>query len=172
MRRRPAVLALVLLLTAPAALAAQGRNTLPEPVQAGLQRLFASDEFVAERFGPARWIDGGAAYTTVERTASGADIVRHDAATGARSVLIPAAQLNGMRVADYAWSPDAGKLLLFTNTQRVWRDETRGDYWVLDRATGALRQLGTDGPPASLMFAKFSPQGDRVAYVQQGDLYV
>ena len=42
------------------------------------------------RFGPARWLTDGTAYTTVERTpgSEGSDIVRYDAATGARSVLI------------------------------------------------------------------------------------
>ena len=55
----------------------------------------------------------------------------------------------------------------------MWRDNTRGDYWVLDRASGALHQLGgPDAKPATLMFAKFSPTADRVAYVREGDVYV
>ena len=32
----------------------------------------------------------------------------------------------------YEWSEDRSKLLIFTNTKRVWRLNTRGDYWVLD----------------------------------------
>src|SRR4029450_2382945 len=78
-----------------------------------------------------------------------------------------------LEVEDYAWSPDGKKALIFTNTQPVWRLNTRGDYWVLDRATGRLRQLG--GPkvkPSTLMFAKFSPEGTRVAYVRENNLYV
>jgi len=54
----------------------------------------------------------------------------------------------------------------------VWRQNTRGDYWVLDRRTWKLQKLGGDAPASSLMYAKFSPQGDRVAYVTRGDLYV
>lgn len=173
MRRRFTALLLLLAAVATPPLAAQ-ENTLPPAVQAGLQRLFASADFSPERFGPARWLGSGDAYTTVER----GEIVRYETTTGARSVLVPAAQLTppgaqgSLPIADYAWSPDGSKLLVFTNTARVWRDETRGDYWVLDRNTGALRKLGGDGPPSSLMFAKFSPDGERVAYVQQGDIYV
>ncbi|TFG42753.1 MAG: S9 family peptidase, partial [Gemmatimonadales bacterium] len=64
-------------------------------------------------------------------------------------------------------------LMIFTNTEKVWRQNTRGDYWVLDRSSGALRQLGGKGAPAStMMYAKFSPQGDRVAFVRKGDIYV
>jgi dipeptidyl-peptidase-4 len=54
--------------------------------------------------------------------------------------------------------------LIFHNTRKVWRDNTRGDYWVLEIATGGLKQIGRGGPEASLMFAKFSPDASRVGY--------
>ena len=75
-------------------------------------------------------------------------------------------------IEDYAWSDDARKLLLFTNTKRVWRKETRGDYWVFDRRTRELKKLGGEAPPSTLMFATFSPDGQRVAYVCQNNLFV
>lgn len=168
-------LALLLLLAAP--LEAQ----LPEAVTAKLKLIYDSSYFDTERFGPARWIEDGAAYTTLERseaTQGGRDIVRYDTKTGARSILVPAASLvppgdsTSLRIADYTWSADAAKVMIFTNTQRVWRQNTRGDYWVLDRKASRLAQVGADAPPSTLMYAKFSPQGDRVAYVRQGDIYV
>jgi dipeptidyl-peptidase-4 len=144
-----------------------------------LRRLFASRDFAGERFGPARWLGAGGAYTTLERGASGGqDIVRYDAATGAREVLVSAAQLTPpgsvpLEVEGYSWSADEGRLLVFTNSKRVWRDNTRGDFWVLDRASGRLRRLGGGrAARSSLMFAKFSPDGGRVAYVRDGDVYV
>lgn len=146
-----------------------------------LRRILASREFAIQGIGPARWVGAGDAYTTVERSSSGAgqDIVQYDVASGARRVLVSAAELTPagadtpLRVEDYRWSADGGKLLIFTNSRRVWRQNTRGDYWVLDRPNGVLRQLGgPEAKPSTLMFAKFSPAGDRVAYVRAGDLYV
>jgi dipeptidyl-peptidase-4 len=173
------------LLLAVAPLSAQrvAADSIPsDSAAAMLRRIFASRDFAAERFGPARWLEGGAAYTTLEPspTAQGArDIVRYETATGARSVLVAAERLvppgaaTPLAIADYGWSPDGNLLLVFTNTARVWRDETRGDYWVLDRRSGTLRKLGgPEAAPSTLMFAKFSPTGDRVAYVRAGDLYV
>jgi len=67
-------------------------------------------------------------------------------------------------------------LLIFTNAKRVWRAATRGDYWVLD--TGAARteerltKLGGDAPESTLMFATFSPDSTRVAWVRANNLYV
>lgn len=70
------------------------------------------------------------------------------------------------------WSPDETKLLIYTNTKKVWRVNSRGDYWVLDLETFDLRQLGSEFEEATLMFAKFSPDSNRVAYVQNRDIYV
>ncbi len=172
-------LVFALFLASPVAAAAQ---QIPAPVDSMLHRLFASREFAGQRFGPARWMDSGSAYTTVENSDSlkgGRDIVRYETATGEHRVLVSARALvppgdsAALRFDDYVWSPDGAKLLLFTNTRKVWRQNTRGDYWVLDRKSGTLTQLG--GPaaePSTLMYAKFSPQGDRVAYVRGGDIYV
>ena len=175
LHRRAALLAL--LLGAAGSLSAQ----VPDSLRAQVHRIFATRDFAAQRFGPARFIENGAAYTTVERSAEvrgGADIVRYETATGAKSVLvsaralIPAGDSTPLRFDDYTWSADGAKLLLFTNTERVWRQNTRGDYWVLTLATGKLQKLGGEAPVSSLMYAKFSPDGGRVAYVSKGDLYV
>jgi len=142
-------------------------------------RIFDAREYDAPRFGPARWMADGAAYTVVERDgAAGADIVRYDASTGERTILVPRSRLvppggaTPLDVDDYAWSRDGRGLLVFTNTKKVWRRNTRGDYWVLDVAGGTLRRLGAAAPESSLMFAKFSPDGSRVAYVRANNLYV
>ncbi len=146
-----------------------------------IDRIFKAKEYDAPRFGPARWLPGGSAYAVVEPAAApatGREIVRYDASTGARSVLVPASALipsgakEPLDVSDYAWSSDGDRLLVFTNTRKVWRDHTRGDYWVLTLRGGGLRKLGGDAPEASLMFTKFSPEGMRVAFVRGNNVYV
>jgi dipeptidyl-peptidase-4 len=149
--------------------------------QLTLERIFASPEFFGERFGPARWLETGAAYTTLETSAAtrgGRDIVRYDAASGNRTVLVPASRLiprgqtQPLGIADYTWSNDGRKLLIFTNTRRVWRSNTRGDYWALSLDDWVLHQVGAGADPATLMFAKFSPDGTRVGYVRENNLFV
>jgi dipeptidyl-peptidase-4 len=165
---------LLVALALPGAAIAQDSSVLT------LERIFASREFQSDFFGPARWLADGSGYSTVEvsRSVRGLDIVKYDPSTGGRQVLVPASRLvpagasTPLIVEDYEWSDDGGKLLVFTNTVRVWRTNTKGDYWVLDVASGSLTQVGADFPESTLMFAKFSPQGDRVAYVQANDIYV
>lgn len=146
-----------------------------------LEQIFASGDFRGERFGPARWIDDGAGYTTLERSEGGlrgADIVRYDTQSGERAILVSANRLvpsgatDPLSIHNYSWSDDGRKLLVFTNSQRVWRQNTRGDYWVLDLDSWELTQLGGDAEPSTLMFAKFSPDASRAAYVVANNIYV
>ncbi len=153
-----------------------------DPSLLTIERVYASGDFRPEFFGPARWLARGAAYTTLELSREGKggqDLVRYDVASGARTVLVPATRLipRGdsvpLTVENYLWSADERQLLVFTNSAPVWRQNTRGDYWALDLRTWRLRKLG--GPragPSTLMFAKFSPDGGRVGYVRENNLYV
>ncbi len=84
--------------------------------------------------------------------------------------LTPAGE-TGLTIASFAFSVDNTKLLVFTNTAKVWRYKTRGDYWVLDFATKKLTQLGKGKPSQSLMYAKFSPDGKKAGYVSEHNLF-
>ena len=145
-----------------------------------ITQIFAANTYQVPRFGPARWLPDGSSYTTVEESAdgNGRDIIRYDAASGARSVLISSKQLvapgtsQPMSIDNYVWSSDGKRLLIFTNSKKVWRDNTRGDYYVLDIADGKLHKLGGKGPESTLMFAKFSPDATKVAYVRGNNIFV
>lgn len=143
--------------------------------------IFASDKFRLQYPAPTRWLADGSGYTTLEPSESqegGRDIVRYHPVTNEHTVMVSAEQLtpkgqdHALEIADYVWSKDGSKVLIFTNTKRSWRTNTLGDYWVLDRNNDELVQLGGDAPESTMMFAKFDPQGERVAYVMQNNLYV
>lgn len=145
-----------------------------------LQRVFDSEEFTVRKFGPAQWTDGGAAYTALEKSEvikDRRDIVRYETTTGKRKVLVSASQLmppgaiSPLAIEDYAWSSNNRRVLLYTNSKKIWRQNTRGDYWVLDLETSKLQKIAGDAA-SSTMFAKFSPDGTRVAYVRANNIYV
>jgi dipeptidyl-peptidase-4 len=158
-----------------------GKLTSNAVGELNLERIFSSDEFEPEKFGPARWLEDGSGYTTLEDSntqESGKDIVRYDPDTGGREIMVPSMRLipkgksEPLEIDNYSWSPDGKKLLVFTNTKRVWRKNTRGDYWVLDLISWELQKLAPDAEPSTLMFAKFSPNGNCVGYVCKKNLFV
>jgi dipeptidyl-peptidase-4 len=132
--------------------------------------------------GPVRWQEDGSGYLALEPSPAKKnflDLVRYDAATGQRSIKVSAEQLtppgakDPLLVEEFAITGDEQKLLIFTNSERVWRSNTRGDYWVLDFKGPSLRKLGgADAKPSTLMFAKLSPDGQRVGYVRENNVYV
>ncbi len=146
-----------------------------------LERIFSSKEFTTERLGATRWLNNRNAFTVLESSESNSDakdVVLYDPETGVREILVPASQLippgqsKPLSIDSYDWSSDGKKLLVFTNTKRVWRQNTRGDYWILDLDYWGLHKLGGGTEPSTLMFAKFSPEGNRVGYVHKNNIYV
>jgi dipeptidyl-peptidase 4 len=146
-----------------------------------LDRIFNSDEFQQEYFGPYKWLGTGDFYTTLEASDSvkgGRDIIKYNTISGEKSILvtakkfIPEGREKPIRFSGYTWSDDHTKLLIFTNTKRVWRANTRGDYWVYDLKVDKLFQLGKELPESSLMFAKFTSDGTRAAFVSGHNVYM
>lgn len=180
MRRKRFLLILIGLLFLPSGLWLSGQEKNLDPWLSP-ERIFRNREFAPESFGPARWLPDGCTYTTVEKSdqvEGGMDIVAYSAETGQRKILVSATSLsdpesgNPLRIEGYSWSKDGQLLLIFTNTRRVWRLNTRGDYWIFDLVSGRPKKLGKKFEPSSLMFAKFSPTTSKVAYVYRNNIYV
>lgn len=89
-----------------------------------------------------------------------------------RNLLTPKGSYQPLAIKDFVLSADGTKVLIYTNTKKVWRYETRGDYWLADITAQTLIQIGKDKPSSSLMFAKLSPDASKVAYVSGHNLYV
>lgn len=145
-----------------------------------LEDIVAGKVITTKSVGAMNWLKDGERYSRLEKNADtgGTDVVAYRAKDNAREVIIPSSMLvdkatgEPIAVRSISWSADNKKVLIYNNTRRVWRYDTRGDYWVLNLETGVLRQLGKNRPEATLMFAKFSPDGTRVAYVSENNLYV
>ncbi len=155
-------------------------NSMAQTKKLTLEDIYTRNLYGSKGIGALRWMKDNKSYSTVKYNegTGGSYIARYDVASGTHSILINSSQLipvpagKPLAIADYEWSADNNKLLLFTNTKKVWRYNTRGDYWVLDLKSGKLSQLGKRLPVSSLMFAKFSPDGSRVGYVSKQNIYV
>ena len=146
-----------------------------------LEANYKDDVYETNSFGPARWLEDGSGYTTLESsgdTLDSKEIIQYNPKTGKRRILVSAERLipegseTPLEISKYHWSKDGKKLLIFTNTVKVWRYHTKGDYWVLDLGKNRLTQIGQFADESTLMFAKFSPDAKQVAYVVHNNIYV
>ena len=155
-------------------------NPIGRPADLSIDSIFNSKNFKGETF-VGQWQSDSQGFERIKRDAEtgSTSIIRVDLIAAAAeqvlvssSMLTPADAEKPLSLDSYQWSSDKTKLLIFTNTERVWRYNTRGDYWVLDMASKSLTRVGGDASASSLMFAKFSPDAKQVAYVYKNDLYI
>lgn len=121
-----------------------------------------------------QWLPNGAGYRDFEN----GSIVETQLPGKTTKTIVTSTQLTPLgatkplAVRSYTLSEKGDKVLIYTNSKRVWRYDTRGDYWLLDLTTNKLSQLGKDRPESTMMFAKLSPDGAKVAYVSEHNIYV
>ena len=82
-------------------------------------------------------------------------------------IILSPSMIGNINIESFVFSKDKEKVLVFTNSVRVWRYNTRGDYWVYDFKKNQAIKIGKSLPASSLMFAKFSPDGKKIAYVSK-----
>ncbi|HEX2187444.1 MAG TPA: DPP IV N-terminal domain-containing protein [Longimicrobiaceae bacterium] len=145
--------------------------------QLTLERIFNSGDFSASGFYP-DWSDDGEAFVVVEvdpQTQAG-DVWTVGIADGKRSRRIQGSKLvaegrsEPIDVEEVAWSADGRRALVYTNSQQVWRARTKGTYYVYDLQAERLVPLSRG--EGWQQFAKFSPDGTRVGFVRDNDLFV
>ncbi len=151
----------------------------PAPAQElTVERIFTSAGLHPTSLPSTSWTPDGERLTYLQRRSDGqgTDLVAEDVETGERellvdgSALIPPGHAGPIPIEGYQWSPDGGHLLIFTNTQFVWRRRTKGVYYLYELASGDLTPLSTEF--GWQQFAKFSPDGTKVGFVRDNDLFV
>ena len=82
-------------------------------------------------------------------------------------LILSSSEVGDIKIESFLFSQNKNKILLFTKSVKVWRYNTKGDYWVYDFKTKQGKKIGKSMPDSSLMFAKFSPNEKFVAFVSK-----
>ena len=167
-------LALALLLAAngPALLpgfttaAAQAQQKLPLT----LEDVFSKPTFRAAAVPGFNWMKDGRYYAALDE----GSLVQHEVATGKTvQTLVPAdaLKLNGkaLNVDGYSFNADEQKILFTAETEPIYRHSSKASYYVYDRSNKKLTPLSAGGKQS---FATFSPDGLRVAFVRDNNVFL
>lgn len=144
-----------------------------------LRTIHASEDLSPERFQGGRWADSGPVirYIEPDDSTDATHLISYNLEADARTRLIDGANLYAddvgrlIEIEDYTYSDDGSKVLLYTDSERVWRYNTKGFYYVYDLETQELTPIASrdDG---FQMFAKFNPDATQVAFVRNRNLFV
>jgi len=176
---RPLAWALVLLTALWVAPDAVAQRAAVEAPEFSLRSLFASPTFSGQSFRGGRWAEAGpiVRYIDTEPGTGATHLVELNIETDERTRLLDGARLRKpdgdglLRIENYEWSSDRSKVLLYTDSEQVWRLNTKGFYYVYDAEANTVTPL-SDRAAGFQMFAKFDPAGERVAFVRDRNLFV
>ena len=101
-----------------------------------LEEIIGGRLIQTKGIGAMTWMKDGERYSRMEPNAEtgGMDIVAYRAKDNRREVIIPSSMFinketgKPIAIRSISWSTDNGKVLIYNNTKRVWRYDTRGDY--------------------------------------------
>ncbi len=136
--------------------------------------LIASLFFLTANAQNLKWANNNKSYYTIEK----GEIIQYELPNFTPTKIVDTKQLTAkgsnkaLEIKDFEFSKNEKLVLIYTNSKKVWRLETRGDYWLFNRETNELHQIGKSRPESSLMFAKLSPDNSSIAYVSNHNLYV
>ena len=70
---------------------------------------------------------------------------------------------------DYTFSVDQQRMLISTETDRIYRRSSQANFYLFSKASGQLQDVD---PAGKQMYASFNAAGTKVAYVRDNDLYL
>lgn len=146
-----------------------------------LEDIWSSGKFSSRTLSEVEWLAGDSlySYTETDPSTGSKAVIIASVAHAKTHIIVTASQLASAAegLADgfssYRWTPD-GKSILFVTAPPQRRYLSRltpaGNYFLYDTTTHRVRRLTNDTEPH--YYQKFSPDGTKLAYVLENDLYV
>ena len=137
-----------------------------------LEDIWAKPTFRAAAVPGFNWMNDGRYYSALDA----GSLVQYEVTTGkAAQTLVTAAELQlpgtdkPLAVDGYSFNADEQKILFTTATEPIYRRSARASYYVFDRGSKKLTPLSAGGKQG---YATYSPDGRRVAFTRDNNLYV
>lgn len=142
-----------------------------------LKDIYSSDYYKSKNADSIKWVGKNHKFTILRKSKEesaiflSSPLLKKDKLLMKEKELTPTSEKTHIKIEDYTYIKKIHKILIFTNSKKVWRTNSRGDYYLFDLKKRTTKKIGASLPPSSLMFAKFSPDGTRIAYVSKGNIY-
>ncbi|CAN5175056.1 S9 family peptidase [soil metagenome] len=142
-----------------------------------LEDIFKNSIFTQKTVTGINWMKNGRYYTSlVTDTENGNDlIIQYEITTGSIvDTLVNGGLItlddgkNGLRFSSYNFNENEDKILLASNRESIYRRSYIADYFIYNLNTKEIRNL-SEGARQS--YATFSPDGSKIAFVKENDLY-
>ena len=165
-----AVIACALLMASPHAIAQGPKKNLT------MEDIWLRSPFRMEYVFGLRSMNNGTHYTVKETRENKSYIIRYEYKTGKavdtvlkNEQVIPAESKLPISIEEYSFSDDESKILIATESEQIYRHSSKEYYYIWDRKAKKLSPLSKGD---KMMYATFSPDGNKVAFVRNNNLYM
>lgn len=138
-----------------------------------LSDIFGSTKFAAKSVSELRSMNDGEHYSNIDEKNN---IVAYEYKTGNATDTLLRIELVRQRTSnkdfsfnEYEFSSDESKILLSTETERIYRHSTRSGYFVYDVNSKTISPVSMEGKQ---MYATFNGNGNKVAFVRNNNIYI
>ncbi len=130
-------------------------------------------KFYSRTVNGVRSLNNGVDYTSIVSAEKGSDVVKYSYLKASEGeVLINNTDLvfdnKKIPLNNYEFSSDEAKVLISSNTEGIYRHSSKSDYYTYDLATKKMDKVSTG---EKQLYATFSPNADKVAFVKSNNLY-
>lgn len=133
--------------------------------QISLEDVWQRNTFAAKSVQSVNWMKDGSYYTSLKD----GKVVKHQVSDGAVIETLYDPTTDKLDIEDYQLSADEQKILLSTAVDRIYRRSSVAENYVYDLKAKKISKLSAGGKQ---MYATFSPDGNRVAFVRNNNIYV
>ena len=134
-----------------------------------LDDLWKNYSFYPKNYSGLNSMNDGEHYSAMEKTEGGQEIIKYQFKNGKKvRTLFKSADFKIPKIGGYTFSKDEKQLLLATKTENIYRHSNKSVYYIYNVFTDKLKKLSDD----KVMYATFSPKGDKVAYVLENNLLI
>ncbi len=136
-----------------------------------VEDIWSSYQFSEDRIGGVNWMNNGNFYSVLASN----DIIKYNIVTDKKVATILSGEdlqkANGgekINISSYSFSKDQSQILIETGVESIYRHSYKAIYYIYNTKSKNLYNVSNN---EKIMFAKFSPDGKKIAYVKNNDLY-
>ena len=134
-----------------------------------LDDLWKNYSFFPKNYNSLNSMNNGEHYVSLENSELGQELNVYKYKDGEKArTLFKSDEFDLKRITNYSFSNDEKKLLFETQSEKIYRYSSRSIYYVYNIFTNKLKKISDD----KLMFATFSPAGNKIAYVLDNNIYI
>ncbi|MFA5010731.1 MAG: S9 family peptidase [Ignavibacteria bacterium] len=138
-----------------------------------LESIYINSEFTPEGAGTYNSMKDGNYYSSMDED-NNINVYDYETGTLKSKVMdgasfITATGKDKITIKDYKFSSDESRILVSADVERIYRTSFIADYYVWDVKNGKTDKITKD---AKAQYAEFSPDGNKVLYIQNNNIYI